>query len=64
MNEQIKALAEQAGYNGSYATEDFSIEYFAESIVLECASVIQSLVDHRVPASEYSDRLKEHFGIE
>jgi hypothetical protein len=33
-------------------------------IIQECAELIQSFVDRRIPASEYPRRLKQHFGVE
>jgi hypothetical protein len=40
------------------------LKAYTELVVKECAATIQDLVDHRVPASEYSRRLKEQFGVE
>jgi len=40
------------------------LEKFAELIIAECALTVQDLVDHRIPASEYSEHLKKHFGVE
>lgn len=39
------------------------LKRFAELIVQDCASTIQDMVDHRIPASEYPDRLKKIFDI-
>lgn len=36
---------------------------FAELLIKSCADEIQSYVDHRIPASEYADRLLKHFGV-
>lgn len=36
---------------------------FAELLIRSCANEIKDYVDHRIPASEYADRLLEHFGI-
>ena len=36
----------------------------AQLIVQECCIVIQDFIDHRIPASEYPNLLKQHFGIE
>jgi len=33
----------------------------SELIVRECSIIIQDFVDHRIPASEYPNRLKDHF---
>jgi hypothetical protein len=36
---------------------------FAESIVKECIDIINNAVDHREPASTYTDKIKQHFGV-
>jgi hypothetical protein len=46
-----------------YADQQEVID-FAEFIVQECGIVIQDFIDHRIPASEYPNLLKQHFGIE
>lgn len=42
---------------------NFRKHEFAELLIKSCADEIQSYVDHRIPASEYHDRLLNHFGI-
>jgi hypothetical protein len=42
---------------------DISKEELFKWIVCECSFEIQDMVDHRIPASEYSDRLKEIFEV-
>lgn len=64
MNERIRELAEQAGYNGHYATEEFDVEKFTELIVRECISIVGIAVDQREPASTYVGKIKQHFGVE
>ena len=32
-------------------------------VVIECAEKVEDLKDHRIPASEYADNLREHFGV-
>ena len=60
MNEKIKQLALQAGFDdrGSNHTAymNFDHEKFAELIVREC-------IDNCLDATE-RDRIKEHFGVE
>lgn len=34
-----------------------------DMVVRECAHFIQTLVDQRIPASEYHDRLLREFGL-
>ena len=45
-------------------TNHLDSKKFAEMIIKECAATIQYFSDHRIPASEYSRRLKLYFGIE
>ena len=67
MNDRIKQLAEQAGWDNHHSKFDTRIEKFAELIVQECAKVIfETQVDyieidvmHRI-----RDRVKNHFGVE
>ena len=67
MNERIRELAEQAGWDNHHSKFDTRIEKFAELIVQECTKVIlETPVDyteidamHRV-----RDRVKNHFGVE
>ena len=40
---------------------DNELEEFKMMVVRECAYVVQSLVDHRVPASEYRDKLLNYW---
>jgi hypothetical protein len=69
MNERIKNLIDEASLNyvtgrknTFYIKEDFCV--FTELVVKECAGFIQDLVDQRIPASEYPDRLKQYFNVE
>jgi hypothetical protein len=72
MNERIKQLAEQAGmvkFPPSIETElqknilfgDGQIEKFAELIVLECASAVNSRDDS--DTGFWANIIKEHFGV-
>lgn len=74
MNERIKELGRKVGFafieDGVYGARWYSsrcgmdtveLEKFAELIVQECAKTIQEYVDHRIPASEYADRLRYDF---
>lgn len=40
---------------------DNELEEFKRMIIRECAYVVHTLVDQRVPASEYRDRLFRHW---
>jgi len=69
MNEQIRELAEQAGFLNK---DEESIEYFAELIVRECAehaltfnNNLQSLNDKEIRShsSRVSDYIKDRMGV-
>jgi hypothetical protein len=64
MNERIRELAEQAGYDyGSYDSFGlFDVEKFAELIVLECARKVDDMIDNGWYAD--TEGLKKHFGVE
>ena len=78
MNERIRQLAEQAGWDNHHSKFDTRIEKFAELIVRECIDKIET---HRIPVGnsaagemacemtysalkEIRDEIKEHFGVE
>ena len=78
MNERIKQLAVQAGWDNHHSKFDTRIEKFAELIVRECIDKIET---HRIPVGnsaagemacemtysalkEIRDEIKEHFGVE
>jgi hypothetical protein len=60
MNDQIKQLAEQAGYSKDYLEIGLpsNMEKFAELIVRECARLCD------INDKEQGDILREHFGVE
>ena len=70
MNEQIRELAQQAGYvdKGSNHTAymNFDHEKFAELIVRECAQIAQEydLPKMSGPGMIIGGRIEDHFGIE
>ena len=65
MNERIRELAEQAGYEplGTFADELMEIynKKFAELIVRECVDIAD---DYDGVGSTIVSRIKQHFGIE
>ena len=75
MNERIKQLAEQLGYNVDFEpsddetdrsyqviSNDFA-EKFAELIIQECISAVEDTNDrHR--RDYFAAKIKQHFGIE
>jgi hypothetical protein len=60
MNERIKELAEQAGWDNHHSKFDTRIEKFAELIVRECSSFLKDTLDDHFAA----EQLEEHFGVE
>ena len=65
MNERIRELAEQAGYDyGSYDSFGlFDVEKFAELIVRECDQYVAEHWDEMEPWMNPGDLLT-HFGVE
>ena len=63
--DRFERLAEQASFN-IYKSDLWrgTGHRFAESIVRECVNIINEAVDHREPASTYTDKIKRHFGID
>ena len=53
----------QSRESGTYDTRKFNLE-FARLIIEVCADVVEDGVDHREPASTYSSKVREHFGID
>ena len=56
MNERIRELAEQAGWDNHHSKFDTRIEKFAELIVGECADICLEANDHK--------NILRHFGVE
>ena len=63
MNERIKELAKQAGWNGFEALDERN-EKFAELIVKECAKTIESQDVDPSFKNRMSWAIKTKFGIE
>ena len=68
MNERIRELAEQAGWDNHHSKFDTRIEKFAELIVRECIDIAQdrAAFDWAPPndVNHIIDEIKEHFGVE
>jgi hypothetical protein len=73
MNERIKQLAEQAGWDSHHSKFDTRIEKFAELLVKECAKVIVNGgywsggplgPKRQCTPPEIAQMIKEHFGVE
>ena len=67
MNERINILAEQAGLHCDGTPDCWdqeAIARFAQLIVKECANIVTDAVNHREPASTYTDKIRQHFGVE
>jgi hypothetical protein len=63
MNERIRLLAEQAGWD-RYEALDERNQKFAELIVRECVDVVSKIptIDNGHPHPAW--KIKQHFGIE
>ena len=69
MNERIKELAKQASKEAFPLGSMAWMEKFAELIIQQCATIVDSAFDideHSGEVVSYADgtQLKEHFGIE
>ena len=68
MNERIKKLALQAGYQedmfgiGHWDMPEF--KKFAELLVIECMSICEELGDKGLDGHYCADEIKKHFGVE
>ena len=67
MNERIKKLALQAGYQedmfgiGHWDMPEF--KKFAELLVIECMSICEELGDKGLDGHYCADEIKRHFGV-
>ena len=65
MNDRIRELAEQAGWDNHHSKFDTRIEKFAELIVQECLDVInQSNGVGDDDVIKISKDVEKHFGVE
>ena len=64
MNERIKQLAEQAGWDNHHSKFDTRIEKFAELIVKECGVALYPMLYKMVSRGQAYDLIKQHFGKE
>lgn len=69
MNERIRELYLQVSKEQANGTEWAiggleNAQRFAELIVNECVYIVNNLIDHREPASTYSQKIKEHFKVQ
>ena len=72
MNEQIKELAEEAGFRyikdegiGWAGNHNSSLPRFAELIVRECSRIADDWVNDKDDGKNYpSDVIKKHFGVQ
>ena len=70
MNERIKLLAEQAGWDNHHSKFDTRIEKFAELIVRECADICMEMAakcaglpGDGALAKDCADWIKKDFGV-
>ena len=80
MNERIKELIEQSGFEekdghisiqGVYMFNTYRMEKFAELIVQECIQVVDGMADPEEDSDRYvwalhnaSEKIREHFGVQ
>ena len=67
MNERIRQLAEQAGWDNHHSKFDTRIEKFAELIVQECKDLLfESSENNRLPIAvdDMVHIIDTHFGVE
>ena len=65
MNERIRLLAEQAGWDNHHSKFDTRIEKFAELIVKECAEFANKHNEEIEGVTlGVGQALKKHFGVE
>ena len=80
MNERIKELIEQSGFEekdghisiqGVYMFNNYRMEKFALLIVQECIQVVDDMADPEEDSDRYvwalhnaSEKIKQHFGVE
>jgi hypothetical protein len=67
MNERIKELLTQSGYDARYCSEDFDPAKFAELIVQECIEQVWYTREDGINGNVsevIKDRIKQHFGVE
>ena len=71
MNERIKQLAEQAGWDNHHSKFDTRIEKFAELIVQECADICMEMAakcaglpGDGALAKDCADWIMKDFGVE
>ena len=71
MNERIRQLAEQAGWDNHHSKFDTRIEKFAELIVRECADICMEMAakcaglpGDGALAKDCADWIKKDFGVE
>ena len=64
MNERIRELAEQAGWDNHHSKFDTRIEKFAELIVRECGVALSPMLRDMISRGQAYDLIKKHFGVE
>ena len=80
MNERIKELAKQAGFEekdghisiqGVYMFNTYRMEKFAQLIVRECIQVVDGMADPEEDSDRYVwalhnaiEKIREHFGVQ
>ena len=61
MNERIRELAEQAGWDNHHSKFDTRIEKFAELIVRECLNICEDMGDNGKDGHYCADKIAKTF---
>lgn len=63
MKDVIRDFAKDAelDWHRHWDDESNRLERFADLIIKECIALVDSAVTHRVPASEYTSMIRQHF---
>lgn len=63
MSDLIREFAKDADldWHRHWNDETNTLENFANLIIEKCISIVDDAVTHRIPASEYTSIIREHF---
>lgn len=64
MTKEIQKLAEFAGYNGHYCTEELDLDMFAELIIKKCAGLVQGVPTDSMGYHTADQKIKQYFGLD
>jgi hypothetical protein len=63
MNERIRLLAEQAGWDSHHSKFDTRIEKFAELIIRECIDTVSECSVEYYTRPQIISEIKQYFGV-